>query len=83
MLLPVGMFIDRVRMGGGVGTAGLLGWDPDLEKKLREGTIDNESTLEEAITKLFVKTEEFIVQMSAPIGFGPVTAAALPESDST
>lgn len=50
-----------------------MGWDPDLENKIKSGAIEEDSSLEEAISKLFVKTEEFIVQMSAPIGFGPVT----------
>lgn len=66
--------IDRV---SGVG-AGCLGWDPDLENKIKEGAIEEDSSLEEAISKLFVKTEEFIVQMSAPIGFGPVTPEVVP-----
>lgn len=66
-------------MDGGVWVcAGCLGWDPDLENKIGEGAIEEDSTLEEAISKLFVKTEEFIVQMSAPIGFGPVTPEVAP-----
>jgi len=65
--------------GGGV-SAGCLGWDPDLEHKIRAGAIEEDSSLEEAISKLFVKTEDFIVQMSAPIGLGPVTPEGVPST---
>lgn len=63
-------------------SAGCLGWDPDLENKIKAGAIEEDSSLEEAISKLFVKTEEFIVQMSAPIGFGPVTPEKAPSPSS-
>jgi hypothetical protein len=65
-----GMHVDKLRVG--IFCVGCLGWDEDLELKIKEGEID-EATLEEAISKLFVKTEEFIIQMSDPMGFGPVT----------
>ena len=53
--------------------AGCLGWDEDLEYKIKTGDLGEDASLEEAISKLFIKTEEFIVQMSAPMGFGSVT----------
>lgn len=75
-----GMHVDRLRVG--VYGAGCLGWDEDLEHRIKEGEIQDDSSLEEAISKLFVKTEEFIIQMSEPIGFGPVTTPkiTIPES---
>ena len=67
------MHVNRLRVGGY--GAGFLGYDADLEYNIKKGEIGEETSLEEAISKLFVKTEEFIVQMSEPIGFGPVKNA--------
>lgn len=44
-----------------------------MAKGIVDGTIEDDHSLEMAISKLFVKTEDFIVEMSVPVGFGPVT----------
>ncbi|XP_024373960.1 outer dynein arm protein 1 [Physcomitrium patens] len=63
--------------------AGCLGWDPNLESKIREDKIDEETSIEESISKLFVKTEDFISELSQPVGFGrikPPQSSANPAS---
>lgn len=55
--LFISVYIDRV---SGVGV-GCLGWDFDLENKIKEGVIEEDLSLEEVIFKFFVKIEEFIV----------------------
>ncbi|CAM6100578.1 unnamed protein product [Calypogeia fissa] len=47
--------------------AGLPTWDENLEKKIMDGTLEEDS-LEMSITKLFAKTETFIEEISEPAG---------------
>ncbi|CAK9855153.1 unnamed protein product [Sphagnum jensenii] len=53
--------------------AGCTNWDPDVVYGVDEGVDVADESMEMAISRLFIKTEEFITEMSVPLEFGPVT----------
>jgi hypothetical protein len=56
-----------------LGSTGCTNWDPDVVHGVDEDVDVADESMEMAISRLFIKTEEFITEMSVPLEFGPVT----------
>jgi hypothetical protein len=56
-----------------LGSTGCTNWDPEVVHGVDEEVDVADESMEMAISRLFIKTEEFITEMSVPLEFGPVT----------